>query len=203
MELQNPTAYAKTRGLTKQAVHQAIAAGRVPVYDADGRSIPADTKGRKFVKPDETDAALKANRLRAESDPPPADAVQTPPRQRPGNAKTGKAVVTTLTQARTDRETVRAKRDKLALAREQGELLPRDAVLTAIEQGAGLIAEDLQAFLTMADDLDAASRQGGVDAVRAVIRERVNVIRAGIARRLKSAATTALAARVEDDADAA
>src|ERR1043166_6563886 len=52
MALLTPAAYAKSKGLSRQAIHQAIDAGRIPTEP--------DARGRKMIDPAIADAALEA-----------------------------------------------------------------------------------------------------------------------------------------------
>jgi hypothetical protein len=108
-------AYARHRGVTDTAVHKAIRAGRI-TPEADG-TIDADRADREWARNSDVPKAgyagqgRKVRRAGASSD---ADA--------PASLPTGG---TSLLQARTVNEVVKAQTNKVRLARLKGELVDR------------------------------------------------------------------------------
>jgi hypothetical protein len=55
MRFVSPAEYARHSGISKNAVGQQIANGRIPTYGPEGERLDPGTKGKKLVSPAEAD----------------------------------------------------------------------------------------------------------------------------------------------------
>jgi hypothetical protein len=78
-------------------------------------------------------------------------------------------------------------------------LIPRDAVVEALTIAVGELANEISSFPNYADELNAAAKAGGVDAVRALCRRISNQVRDSMSHRLQLAAV--MAAKEADGED--
>ena len=117
-------AYARHRGVTDTAVHKAIRTGRV-TPEADG-SIDAERADADWAR--NTDAPKRGTRERAES-VVVSEANGEPPAVLPASQGTGG---TSLLQARTVNEVVKAQTNKVRLARLKGELVDRPQAIAHV-----------------------------------------------------------------------
>ena len=113
-------AYARHRGVTDTAVHKAIRAGRV-TPEADG-TIDADRADREWAR--NTDTPKKGTQQRAES-----VAVRENAGEQTAALPSGG---TSLLQARTVNEVVKAQTNKVRLARLKGELVDRSQAVAHV-----------------------------------------------------------------------
>lgn len=113
-------AYARHRGVSDTAVHKAIRAGRI-TPDADG-TLEADRADREWAR--NTDTPKKGTRQHAES-----VAVQGNNAEQSAPLPTGG---TSLLQARTVNEVVKAQTNKVRLARLKGELIDRPQAIAHV-----------------------------------------------------------------------
>ena len=113
-------AYARHRGVTDTAVHKAIRAGRV-TPEADG-TIDIDRADREWAR--NTDTPKKGTQQRAES-----IAVRENAREQTAALPSGG---TSLLQARTVNEVVKAQTNKVRLARLKGELVDRPQAIAHV-----------------------------------------------------------------------
>lgn len=116
-------AYARHRGVTDTAVHKAIRAGRI-TPEADG-TIDADRADREWAR--NSDVPKAGTRAKAAKVVVP-DA-STPPNDGPAALPTGG---TSLLQARTVNEVVKAQTNKVRLARLKGELVDRPQAIAHV-----------------------------------------------------------------------
>ncbi|AXV68042.1 elements of external origin [Ralstonia solanacearum] len=116
-------AYARHRGVSDAAVRKAIAAGRI-TPEADG-TIDTDRADAEWVR--NTEAPRNGTRT------PPVRAAVTPeggqPPDGPASSPTGG---TSLLQARTVNEVVKAQTNKVRLARLKGELVDRSQAIAHV-----------------------------------------------------------------------
>ena len=85
----------------------------------------------------------------------------------------GKAQNTMIT-ARTVHETYRAKLTRLEYEKEQGLWIKRQDVENAVALCGRTLRQGLDGLVVLAEELDAAARSGGVDAVRVLLKQRVH-----------------------------
>jgi hypothetical protein len=114
-------AYARHRGVSDTAVHKAIRAGRI-TPEADGTIDPdkADRDWARNSEPPKEGTGAKAAKVRVAEDPAPNLAAGLP------------AGGTTLVQARTVNEVVKAQTNKVRLARLKGELVDRHQAIAHV-----------------------------------------------------------------------
>lgn len=116
-------AYARHRGVTDTAVHKAIRAGRI-TPEADG-TIDADRADREWAR--NSDVPKVGTRAKAAKVVVPD--TSTPSNDRPAALPTGG---TSLLQARTVNEVVKAQTNKVRLARLKGELVDRPQAIAHV-----------------------------------------------------------------------
>lgn len=120
-------AYARHRGVSDTAVHKAIRAGRI-TPEADGTLDP-DKVDREWNK--NTEAPVQGTQRRAETITVKESPTATEP-QSPGlSSGTGG---TSLLQARTVNEVVKAQTNKVRLARLKGDLIDRSQAIAHVFQ---------------------------------------------------------------------
>lgn len=170
----SPAEFARTMGVSKQAVSKAIKAGRVPVYDETGARCAADYAGRKFVDPEEGRAAFRLSRSRvddrmlaeiAAETAEEVDRLEEAPAPKPAAAVAG-----TLTGVKTEKEQLQSELLRLRLARERGELIARQAQIDAFEQAGRRVANELQSIPQWADEVTSIAHAAGVAGVTAFLR---------------------------------
>ena len=113
-------AYARHRGVSDTAVHKAIRAGRI-TPEADG-SVDADRADREWAKNTDTPKAGTAHRAETVA---PKESVEPP-------APILAAAGTSLLQARTVNEVVKAQTNKVRLARLKGDLVDRSQAIAHV-----------------------------------------------------------------------
>lgn len=116
-------AYARHRGVTDTAVHKAIRAGRI-TPEADG-TVDADRADREWARNSDTPKAG----TRAKATKVVVPETGTPSNDGPAALPTGG---TSLLQARTVNEVVKAQTNKVRLARLKGELVDRPQAIAHV-----------------------------------------------------------------------
>ncbi len=116
-------AYARHRGVSDAAVRKAIAAGRI-TPEADG-TVDPDRADAEWAR--NTEAPRTGTRTRPVRAAAPAEGGQTP--DGPASSPTGG---TSLLQARTVNEVVKAQTNKVRLARLKGELVDRSQAIAHV-----------------------------------------------------------------------
>ena len=114
-------AYARHRGVSDTAVHEAIRTGRI-TPEADGTIDPdrADRDWTRNSEPPKAGTGSRTVKVRVAEDPAPNLAAGLP------------AGGTTLVQARTVNEVVKAQTNKVRLARLKGELVDRHQAIAHV-----------------------------------------------------------------------
>lgn len=114
-------AYARHRGVSDTAVHKAIRTGRI-TPEADGTIDPdrADRDWTRNSEPPKAGTGSRTVKVRVAGDPAPNLATGLP------------AGGTTLVQARTVNEVVKAQTNKVRLARLKGELVDRNQAIAHV-----------------------------------------------------------------------
>ncbi|GEM_PF-2517327 len=199
--LLSPTEFARSIGVSQQAVSKAIKIGRIPAYDETGARAAPGYKGRKLVKPDEARSAFRLSRARID-DSKLAElaaeidrdlAADIGERAPPAPTPQGDALPPTLVSAKTEKEALQADLLRLRLERERGELVPRQAQLDAMETAGRKVLRALEALPASAEELNALCHSGGLPALTAWLRAKAHDL-AGFAADLISAAA-------DEDAD--
>jgi hypothetical protein len=154
--------YARHIGVTKQAVGKMVKEGRIPIRP--DRKI--DFAEADFARAQNGDPARQqAGQAPTSTElPPPDDAGDVP------HSGSGKV---TYNAARTVREGYAAKLAKLEYEKQLGQVLPRQEVEDAMVASGRRIRQGLDGIVTWSEELDAAARNGGADAVRALLKEKV------------------------------
>lgn len=184
-----PRAFAQTIGVTRQAVEKAITRGRIPIYDESGASVPADYKGRKFVREDEARAAFKLSRARvddaalAEMAADLDRELSLEPIDQPAQQETS-STRGSLVGAKTTKEELQADLLRLRLARERGELIARQAQIDAFETAGRQVSRQFLAMASWAEEVHGVSRTGGVPALTAWFRAKANELCMNLANTL-------------------
>jgi len=184
------TEFARQVGVSKQAVSKAVSVGRITAYDIAGQSLPADAKGRKFVKPGEAASAFHLSRARiddhavaaisAELDREIGDdpAAPAPAASDPESR--------TLITAKTENEGLKAELIRMRLARERGELVSRAAMEDALESAGRIGARVEMTWPTLAEEIAGEFQKGGINGLRHFLRRRAeancNAIADGLAQ---------------------
>lgn len=170
----SPAEFARTMGVSKQAVSKAIKAGRVPVYDETGAPCAADYGGRKFVIPEEARAAFRLSRSRVDDNMLSEIAAETADEVDRlwsfSPAKTSSVVAGTLTGVKTEKEQLQSELLRLRLARERGDLIARQAQIDAFEQAGRRVANELQSISQWAEQVTSIAHAAGVAGVTAFLR---------------------------------
>lgn len=185
MEPMTQAAYARHRGVSKQAVHKFIAAGKIPEEAFVVRG------GQRLIDPVKADFALGEAReriiIRDDADD---DAFEEGGDQTFGSAA-GTAAVggagTRYTQARTLSETYDAGIKKLRYERLQGALRPVAEIEEVHVEAAEIIKRVLADKLLRVDQIAAAAMKDGELGVRRVINEIIFAERSEIAKALADA----------------
>lgn len=168
-------AYARHAGISKQAVNKLVKQGKIPLNE-DGQVDFA-----------EADHARKQNgdpaRRMVEAMPPNGADDETPEyddepdaldamveRAAPGSGGLS------FSKARTAREAYQAKMVQLEYERQLGLWLPKREIEDAMVASGRKIRQGLDGVVGWADELDAAARNGGAEAVRALLKEKARAL---------------------------
>lgn len=182
MDLVSQAEYARHAGISKNAVGQQIASGRIPAYGPSGERVDPGTKGKKFVSPAEADIARGRTRTRIniEADEEPTQDAPSAPREAPAEDR-GQP---NLTRARTASEAHRAQLLRLDLDERRGLLVRAAKVADAMATAGEKIVRIIDQLPMDADDLATAIARGGIPALRLALKE--------IARRQRTAIADSL-----------
>ena len=150
--------YAAYAGVTKQAVGKWKSKGLL-VFTDDGRVSFAESDARRAEQADPSHKGRGA--------------------QGQGSATQGFA------HAKARHEHFRAMAAEVDYKRTIGELVDRTEVEDALREAGRAIRRELDGVMLMADELDAAARKGGVQAVRSVLRQRLRELENSTADRLE------------------
>jgi hypothetical protein len=171
----SPAEFARTLGVSKQAVSKAIRAGRVLVYDETGARCAADYAGRKFVDLEEGRTAFRLSRSRVDDHMLAEIAAETEAEvdrldDRPPLATAAVPPAGTLTGVKTEKEQLQSELLRLRIARERGELIARQAQIDAFEQAGRRVANELQSIPQWAEEITSIAHASGVAGVTAFLR---------------------------------
>ncbi len=165
------SAYAGHAGISRQAVSQLVKKG-VIILTKDKQVDFAEADTARGVQADP--ARLMVDDL--PEVPEPSEI--TPQPSSPATSEQS------YTAVRTERESYQAKLAKLEYEKQVGLTLPRKEIENAMVLSGRKIRQGLDGVIGWSDELDAASRNGSVEAVRAVLKKRVRDIEALIAASL-------------------
>jgi hypothetical protein len=141
--------YARHRGVSRQAVHKLVKAGKIPLHGSR-------------LDPAEADFALGETRERIDA---PRLMRSAPASFMPESSSAG------LTKARTASEVYRAKVAELEYNQRVGRLVAIDDVTRSMERCAEAMVRDLEQLPSRADDLAAAFTRGGSPALRQALKD--------------------------------
>ncbi len=178
MELMSQAAYARHRGVTRQAINKAINAKKIQLREKDGR---------KGIDPAEADRALGLNvqRVLAEDD---GDNGREVSRQAPG-----------LTQARTATEVYKARLAELDYNERLGKLRPVEQIEMGAQRCAETMLRAIEGIVGRADDLAAQVTKEGVSGARAALRVIVRDLRGVASREFARLASGELGEMTDED----
>ncbi len=164
--------YARHANISKQAVSKGIKQGKIPTRP-DGRIDFAEADRARRQNGDPARRMAEAGELdgTVHSEPPDKDT---------NDLELEKAATETgglsYSEARTEREAIQAKIAQLDYEARLGQLLPRQQVEEAMVASGRKIRQGLDGVVGWSEELDAAARNGGADAVRAVLKDRVRAL---------------------------
>ena len=192
--MQGISSFARQLGVSQQAVSKAVKVGRISVYDARGERVAPHFKGRKFVKPEEAMAAFHLSRARVNDgdlpnitaetgDRPAPKMVNAPEPQTPAE----QALNPTLVHAKTKQAGLQSQLLELRLAKEQGDLMPREAILEAFEDCGRITARAVMAMPSWAEEINGLAHSGGGQALTAWLRDKATNLCNSIADELENA----------------
>jgi hypothetical protein len=191
MDLISQAAYARHRGVTRQAINKAVGAGKIQVREENGR---------KGIDPAEADRALGINVQRViaggDDDLPEHPSRGEPeyrdaPRQAPG-----------LTQARTATEVYRARLAELEYNERIGKLRPVEQIEIAAQRCGETVLRAIDGIVARSEELHARSVHEGVNGTRTMLRTIVRDLRIVIAREFERLAAGELGEDGADEDDA-
>lgn len=153
MMVGSQAAYARHAGISKQAVNKLVKAGKISLT-AEGK---VDFAEADYARMKNTDPGRRA---------------AIPPREENDTGPVGQKE-TAYADAKTAREVIRAKIERMEYEERKGNLVAIRDVEDAMVTSARKIRQGLDGMLAWSGELDSAARHGGVDAVRAVLKERL------------------------------
>ncbi len=161
-------AYARHAGISKQAVNKLVKQGKIPLT-ADGQVdfAEADYERRQNGDPARRMAETHPQPHAVEGADEPDQEPESEQQAVPG------AGGLSFTKARTAREAYQAKMAQLEYERQLGQWLPKREVEDAMVASGRKIRQGLDGVIGWADELDAAARNGGAEAVRALLKQKV------------------------------
>jgi len=174
--------YARHLGVSPAAVTKMVKTGKIPVRE-DGKIDFADADHARNQNGDPARSSVLTDPVEAERDD------QNPLAMEPeGNRGTSKQPEQksgpTFTDARTEREQYAAKLARLDYEQKMGNLLPKQEIIDAMVASGRRIRQGLDGMIGWAEELDAAARNGGPDAVRSVLKSKIRSMQTMIAESL-------------------
>ncbi len=189
----NQAAYAKHCGVSRQAISKLVKTGKIPVED-DGKInfARADMARAQNMDPSRSLAAKMSGspttdipHADGDDDSDLFDQVDASPVQ---TRPTGES---SYQSSRAKREGYNAELARLQLEQQQSLLIDRREVEDAMVTAGRSIRQGLDGIASWSDEIDAAARNGGVNAVRSLLKEKV--------RGLEELIAASLTALVDDD----
>jgi hypothetical protein len=175
--------YARHLGVSPAAVTKMVKTGKIPVRD-DGRIdfADADFARRSNGDPARTssDTTNEPIENKLDNDASLFDQGEDRDTSKQPETKTSP----TYTDARTEREQYAAKLARLDYEQKMGNLLPKQEILDAMVASGRRIRQGLDGATSWAEELDAAARNGGANAVRAILKQKTRDLQTMIAESL-------------------
>jgi len=197
-------AYARWRGVSRQAIYDLVQRGKIELVDAAGNPW---AEGEKFIDVAAADFALGETRERigaADDELPAGDAVDelidAPDAAQPLGETPAPAVPSAtakLTQAKTDTEIYRAKTAELQYLKLCGELVEVDAVAAAAAECGEQVLLLIRQLSGRADALTSAAANG-LPGVRGVLKTIERDLLAGVAEAFNKLAAEAAAGKADE-----
>ncbi|MDJ0685389.1 MAG: hypothetical protein QNJ84_11860 [Alphaproteobacteria bacterium] len=160
-------AYAEHAGISRQAVNKAVKQRKIPVRP-DGQ---IDFEEADHARRQNGDPARRMAAMAGEPEPPDHEDENLALDE--AAPKTGGL---SFNKARTVREAYQAKMAELEYERQLGLWLRKQEVQDAMVASGRKIRQGLDGVVGWAEELDAAARNGGIEAVRTVLKERVRTL---------------------------
>jgi hypothetical protein len=156
------TAFSKAAGVTQSAISQAIKQGRVQAYNKSGRRVSGGSPGPKFLKLEEARQSFDESRLRVDDS---FLAKESEKSERGGPPRRD------LVTARTRTASLQAALLQMRLAREVGDVIPKEAATAAVESLGRAVGRALKGGPAWAEEITAAAiTGGGLPAVSGLLR---------------------------------
>ncbi len=185
----NQAAYAKHRGVSRQAISKLVKAGKIPLEESGKINFArADMVLGQNMDPSRGLAANMAGQTNAADADGDADLFDQT------SASTGSqrpADESNYQTSRAKREGYNAELARLQLEQQQGFLIDRRDVEEAMVTAGRKIRQGMDGIGSWSDEIDAVARNGGVNAVRALLKDKV--------RGLEELIAASLTALVGDD----
>jgi hypothetical protein len=162
---------ARKLNVSGAAVSQAIQSGRLVAFDGHGERVPPGFSGRKWF-----DEALAAEDWR----------------NRRVRIDDGAGASDELVAAKVAKERLQSELLQMRVAREQGDLIPKAAMLAAMETLGRAVRQALAGISGWAEEIVAAEREGGVGAVSARLRAKFFELANAVADMIEAEAAAAL-----------
>jgi hypothetical protein len=140
--------YARHRGVTRNAIYNAIKSGRIPAEAV--RTVG----GRKMIDVERADLAFGENIARIDADDSDKNGFENSP------------LAGRLTAARTATEVYKARLASLEFNEKMGRVRRVDDIVYSMERCGEAIVREIEVFPSYAEDLAAALAHGGVDGLR-------------------------------------
>lgn len=168
-------AYARHVGISRQAVNKMVQRGKIPLMP-DGQ---VDFAEADHARRQNGDPARRMTEAPAATSPPKYDKDDlAPERAAPGMGGLS------FSKARTAREAYQAKMAQLEYERQLGRWLPKGEIEDAMVASGRKIRQGLDGLIGWADELDAAARNGGAEAVRALLKQKVRALESMVVKSL-------------------
>ncbi|WP_073953759.1 hypothetical protein [Thalassospira sp. TSL5-1] len=175
--------YARHLGVSPAAVTKMVKTGKIPVRD-DGRIDFADADFARRANGDPARAPSHSTNEpvenRSDNDASLFDLGEERDTSKQPDARSNP----TYTDARTEREQYAAKLARLDYEQKMGNLLPKQEILDAMVASGRRIRQGLDSMIGWAEEIDAAARNGGSDAVRTVLKQKTRDLQTMIAESL-------------------
>lgn len=171
----NQAAYAKHRGVSRQAISKLVKNGKIPFTQTGSRIeinfAQADKALGQTIDPSRALAAQSASQPIGK--PEPKDDLFDQPTVTTADVGQSGEQGTDYQQHRAAREGYNAEIARLDLEERLGRLIDKQDVEESMVTAGRQIRQGLDAIPGWSDEIDAAARNGGVNAVRALLKEKV------------------------------
>jgi hypothetical protein len=166
MAQMSQAAFARLRGISRQAVNDLVKRGKIQLIEIAGRRvIDAEAADHALA-----DGQERINRRDIE-----------PPELRPGAASVSPAEPTALARAKAETERYRAALARLEYEKKLGRVLDTEEVLKSMELFAEIMVRDIDRLPLLTDDAAAAFTQGGLVGLRLFLKKTAKNLREAVA----------------------